>query len=82
MSFLLHLILHLIMLIEASEHTLEGKIDAEFNRIRLLKYKSGANCVKNNEKAYMIGFLYGNYYAPYRNFLIIFIFKIIKKVEI
>ena len=63
---MLHLILHLIMLIEASEHTLEGKIDAEFNRIRLLKYKSGANCVKNNEKAYMIGFLYGNYYAPYR----------------
>ena len=54
------------MLIEASEHTLEGKIDAEFNRIRLLKYKSGANCVKNNEKAYMIGFLYGNYYAPYK----------------
>lgn len=51
MSFLLHLILHLIMLIEASEHTLEGKIDAEFNRIRLLKYKSGANCVKNNEKS-------------------------------
>ena len=39
------------MLIEASEHTLEGKIDAEFNRIRLLKYKSGANCVKNNEKS-------------------------------
>lgn len=39
------------MLIEASEHTLEGKIDAEFNRIRFLKYKSGANCVKNNEKS-------------------------------